>query len=167
MRLRRAAALAALALTALLAAACGGGSPSAAPSIAPGNVQQLDAFAACMRSHGVLNFYFSNSPGTSNTSTELSIMGHYVPGVNPQTAHFGAAMKACKHLLPGGGAGKMTRQQINSMVKFAACMRLHGFPDYPDPVVQNGRVAEKPLPSDIDTGSAQFQAAQQTCNANS
>ncbi len=169
MRPLRAAAAAALALTTLLAAACGGGSPSAAPgaSPGPGNVQQLDAFAKCMRDHGVTDFYFANSPGTSNTATELSIMGHYVPGVNPQTAQFRAAMKTCKHLLPGGGPHKMTRQQIESQVKFAACMRSHGFPDYPDPDVQNGMVVTQPLPSDIDTSSAQFQAAQQTCSTNS
>ena len=58
----------------------------------------------------------------------------------------------------------MTRQQINNLVKFAACMRAHGYPDYPDPVVQNGSVEEQPLPSSIDTSSAQFQAAQQTCS---
>jgi hypothetical protein len=156
---------AALAGAALLAAGCGGGSPAAAPSPAPGNVQQLDVFAACMRGHGVLNFYFSSSPGTSNSSTVLSVMGHYVTGVNPQTSQFGAAMKSCKHLLPGGGPHQMTRQQINSQVKFAACMRSHGYPDYPDPVVQNGGVEEQPLPSNIDTISAQFQTAQQTCSS--
>jgi hypothetical protein len=165
MRSFRAAAAAALALTAVLATACSGShTTGSGASPAPGNVQQLDAFAACMRGHGVLNFYLSNTPHTSNTSTELSIMGHYVPGVNPQTAQFGTAMKACKHLLPHFG-GQMTRQQISSLLKSAACMRAHGFPDYPDPVVQNGRVAEKPLPSDIDTSSAQFQQAQQACNA--
>jgi hypothetical protein len=168
MRSFRAAGLAALALTALLATACSGAHPAGSgASPAPGNVQQLDVFAACMRGHGVLNFYLSNSPQTSNTGNELSIMGHYVPGVNPQTAQFGAAMKACKHLLPGGGPSQMTRQQINQLVKFAACMRSHGFPAYPDPVVRNGRVAEKPLPSSLDTSSAQFQQAEQTCNSNS
>jgi hypothetical protein len=74
-------------------------------------------------------------------------------------------MKSCKHLLPGGGPHQMTRQQINNQVKFAACMRSHGYPDYPDPVVQNGGVEEQPLPSDIDTNSAQFQTAQQTCSS--
>src|ERR1700689_3177696 len=98
MRLHRTAGLVTLAMTALLAAACGG-APSAAPSPAPGDVQQLDVFAACMRGHGVLNFYFSGSPDASNSTTALSIMGHYVTGVNPQTSQFSAAMKACKHLL--------------------------------------------------------------------
>ncbi len=165
MRLRRAAAATALALTALLAAACSGAHPAGSTaSPGPGNVQQLDVFAACMRGHGVLNFYFSNAPSAADSSTAISIMGHYVTGVNPQTAQFGTAMKACKHLLPGGGPGQMTRQQINNLVKFAACMRAHGFPDYPDPIVQNGRVGEQPLPSSIDTSSAQFEAAQQKCN---
>ena len=163
---RLTAALAGAAL--LLVTACSGAHPSGSgASPAPGNVQQLDVFAACMRSHGVLNFYLSNSPHTSDTSNELSIMGHYVPGVNPQTAQFGAAMKACKHLMPGGGPPQMTRQQINNLVKFAACMRSHGYPDYPDPVVQNGGVGEQPLPSSIDTSSAQFEQAQQTCNKDS
>jgi hypothetical protein len=164
MRLRRPAA-AALALTALLATACSGAHPAGSTaSPGPGNVQQLDVFAACMRGHGVLNFYFSNAPSAADSSTAISIMGHYVTGVNPQTAQFGTAMKACKHLLPGGGPGQMTRQQINNLVKFAACMRSHGFPDYPDPVIQNGGVEEKPLPSSIDTSSARFLAAEKTCN---
>jgi hypothetical protein len=168
MRLCRAAGLAVLPLIALLAAACSG-SPSAAPSASPGpgNVQQLDVFAACMRGHGVLNFFFSNSQQARNSSTALSIMGHFVTGVNPQTSQFSTAMKACKHLLPGGGPRPMTRQQIDNLVKFAACMRSHGYPDYPDPIVRNGGVDEQPLPSSIDTNSAQFQAAQQTCGSHS
>jgi len=166
MRVRRALAAAGLAGAALLAAACSG-SPLAAPSASPGpgNVQQLDVFAACMRGHGVLNFYFSGSRSASDSSTALSIMGHYVTGVNPQTAQFSAAMKACKHLLPGGGPRPMTQRQINQMVKFAACMRAHGYPDYPDPIVQNGGIEEQPLPSSIDTSSPQFQAVQQTCSS--
>ena len=158
---------AALALTALLAAACSGAHPAGSTaSPASGNVQQLDVFAACMRGHGVLNFYFTNSR-PSNTSTALNVMGHYVTGVNPQTDQFVAAMKACKHLLPGGGPPPITQRQIDSLVKFAACMRAHGYPDYPDPIVQNGGVEQSPLPSSIDTSSAQFQAAEKTCNTSS
>ena len=158
---------AALALTALLATACSGSHPvRSGASPGSGNVQQLDVFAACMRGHGVLNFYFTNSR-PSNTSTALSVMGHYVTGVNPQTDQFVAAMKACKHLLPGGGPPPITQKQIDSLVKFAACMRSHGYPDYPDPIVQNGGVEQSPLPSSIDTSSAQFQAAEKTCNTSS
>ena len=130
MRLRRAASLAALALTALLATACGG-SPSTAPSPATGKVQQLDVFAACMRGHGVLNFYFSSSPGTSNSNTVLSIMGHYVTGVNPRTSQFGVAMKSCKHLLPGGGPSPdnaKADRQPGEIRRVHAGARLPGLP---------------------------------------
>jgi hypothetical protein len=120
-----------------------------------------------MRSHGEQNFYFSSAKnsGASPAGEELSIMGYLVPGVDPQQPPFPAAMKACKHLLPGGLGGRMTRQLIDQLVKFAACMRAHGYPGYPDPQMQNGQPVEQPLPASIDTSSPQFEAAQQTCNS--
>jgi hypothetical protein len=45
-------------------------------------------------------------------------------------------------------------------------MRAHGYPDYPDPIVRNGGV-DQSLPANIDTNSAQFQAAEKTCNTSS
>lgn len=165
--LRHAAAVAALAGAVLLAAACSGGGshPSGSPTPGQGSVQQMDRFAQCMRSHGEPNFYFSNPQSTPNPSaTVLTFMGYQVIGVDPQTAQFASAMKSCKHLLPGGGPRPVSQQQLNSMVKSAACMRAHGFPDYPDPQRgANGGVEELPLPSDIDTSSPQFLAAQKAC----
>ena len=160
--------LAVLATAALLVVACGGGSHPAGSGASPaqGRVQQLDVFAKCMRSHGLPNFYFTpQADNSSSAGDELSIMGYYVPGINPQMSLFPAAMKACKHLLPGGGPGPMTQQQINQQVKFAACMRAHGYPEYPDPELQNGHLIEQPLPASIDTSSPQFEAAQQACNS--
>jgi hypothetical protein len=50
------------------------------------------------------------------------------------------------------------------MVKSAACMRAHGFPDYPDPVRDpNGSIEVQPLPSSIDTSSPQFEATLKAC----
>jgi len=166
----RASAGAALAAVALLAAGCGGGSHGAGPSASPtqGGLQQLAAFAQCMRGHGEPGFYLENRASVPSPSPDvLSFMGYLVLGVNPQTTQFAGAMKACKHLMPGGGPHQMTQQQIEAQVKFAQCMRAHGFPDYPDPDIQNGQTIEKPLPSDIDTDSPQFEKAQNTCNANS
>ena len=141
-------------------------SASATPSATSSGSGGL-AFAACMRSHGVPNFYYSpGTPPASSSGAVLSILGHYVTGVNPRTTEFATASKACKHLLPGGGGrSAMTQQQINGLLRFAACMRAHGYPDYPDPVVQNGGVIEKPLPGDIDISSPEYQAAEKTCNA--
>lgn len=163
---RRAASVAALAVTLLPVAACGG-THSTAPQAGSGQltVQMADAFAQCMRSHGEPNFYFANPQSTPNPSaTVLSIIGYRVIGIDPQTAQFASAMKSCKHLLPGGGPPPISQKQLNSMVKSAECMRAHGFPDYPDPQRgANGGVEEQPLPSDIDTSSPQFQAAQKAC----
>lgn len=166
-RLRLARLATPLAAAVTLIAACGGGSHQGGANGGQGRVQQLDEFAQCMRSHGVLNFYYAaGTPPASSSGTVLSIMGHYVTGVNPRTTEFAAASKACKHLLPGsGGRQAMTQQQVDSLLRFAACMRAHGYPDYPDPIVQNGGVIEKPLPGGIDTSSPQYQAAEKTCNA--
>jgi hypothetical protein len=159
-----------LAAIALLAAACSGSHPAGPASPGQERVQQLDVFAHCVRSHGVPNFYLASkaaNPSAAASDSALSIMGYYVPGMGPQTPHLAAALKSCKHLLPGGGPPAMARQQIDTMLKFAACMRAHGYPGYPDPQFQNGGVVEQPLPSSIDTSSPQFQAAETTCNTRS
>jgi hypothetical protein len=152
---------------ALLAAACSGGGshPSGTATPGPDSVQRMDLFAECMRTHGEPDFYLTSRVGSPNPSaTVLSIMGYQVMGIDPQTAQFAAAMKSCKHLLPGGGGRPISQQQLNSIVKSAECMRAHGFPDYPDPErAPNGGVEELPLPSSIDTSSPQFQAAERAC----
>lgn len=155
-------------LTAGLLAACGGPqAPDATPSA--GRVQQLDIFAQCMRSHGEPDFYFvsqQNLPGSSSSQPMLSIMGEAVPGIDPGTARFQSAMTACRHLLPGGGPQPVSQKQKEQLLRAAACMRSHGFPDYPDPFFPStGGIGEKPLPASIDTSSPQFQAAQKTCGA--
>jgi hypothetical protein len=47
-------------------------------------------------------------------------------------------------------------------VKAAACMRRHGFADFPDPTFQTNNVTFN-IPSSIDTNSAQFKSAAATC----
>ncbi len=159
--------LAAVLAPALLVAACGGGSPGAEPGASPslGRAQQLAVFAKCLRSHGEPNAYISGPRNANSSATVLSIMGYTLTGVTPRSAQFTSAMKACKHLLPGGPPPPMTQQQKEQMLKAAACMRAHGYPGYPDPTFQNGGVLEQPLPASIDTTSPRFQAAQKACNA--
>jgi len=158
----------ALAAVALLAAACGGGSPGSRPAAGPGLAQQLAKFARCMRGHGEPNFYYANpqsNPSPSTTGPPLGFFGYIVPSINPNEAPFPAAMNACEHLLPGGGAApESQQQQLKGLLKFAACMRAHGFPDYPDPEVQNGGPVIGPLPASINTSSPQFQVAQKACH---
>jgi len=41
-------------------------------------------------------------------------------------------------------------------------MRAHGYPDWPDPIEVDGRVANW-IPTGVDTDSPQFLAAEKTC----
>jgi hypothetical protein len=164
---RRAAAAAVLAGAALLAGACGGGSHPGAAS--PGS-DQLTArgaglFARCMRSHGVAGFYFSRA-GSSSSNPD----GNYIQlgpwkAQDPGTPQFQAAATACSHLFPGGPAPPVTQRQKNQMLKFAACMRAHGYPGYPDPRFPGSGGVMRQQPSGIDTSSQQFQATAKACSA--
>jgi hypothetical protein len=160
---RRAVAVAALAGIALLAAACGGGGSSPAGSSAHRGqltAQNIDAFAQCMRSHGLANFYF-----TRNGSGEGVQFGPWFAQVNPNSPPFPAAMKACSHILdlPTGPPPAPTAAQMRRLIQAAACIRAHGYPNWPDPTEQNGHLVRPAPPPGIDTNSPQFQAALKAC----
>lgn len=157
-RLSRAAA-AALAVTALLTAACGG---SHAPASGPGSDQDpavaLDSFASCMRSHGVPGFHFTKTSPPPDVAS-LGIGGYYAE-YDPTPA-FETAQKACQHLYPGGMTPpRGTHQQFLKALRSAQCMRSHGYPDWPDP--DPAHLGFR-VPVSIDTNSTQFQAAAKTC----
>lgn len=174
-RLTRAVALAAaIVAIAPLAAACGSGDSSAStPTTNPAQLtaQRLDSFAACMRGHGVANFYFSRAPGTSRSALMAKYpggfvkLGQWAAPADPGSPRFQSAQKACQRLLPvhRPGAGQV-QAMLRRLVKAAACMRSHGYPAYPDPSEHGGAIARPPLPSSINTSSPQFQAALKKCN---
>jgi hypothetical protein len=152
----------------LLAAGCGGSAkPAASSSPGPFSVQKMDSFAACMRGHGVLNFYFSaKSSIPDSDGMVLSFGGFQVTGVNPQTAQFQSAMKTCRHILgirPPSQA--VQRKQFEQALKQAACMRTHGYPSWPDPSVgPNGQgLMFGGPPAGVDTNSPQFLRAAKAC----
>lgn len=162
---------AAVAAIALLAAGCGGGSgtPDASSSPGPFSVQKMDSFAACMRSHGVQNFYFSarsSNPSPGSNGAVLSFGGFQVTGVNPQSAQFQSAMKSCRHVLgirPPSQA--VQHKQFDQALKQAACMRSHGYPGWPDPSEgPNGQgIMIAGPPAGVDTNSPQFLKAAKVC----
>ncbi|MGB6454189.1 MAG: hypothetical protein WBH47_06815 [Streptosporangiaceae bacterium] len=169
-RLGRAVALvAALAVSGLLAAACGGGSSHAGSAPSPGEnlAVGLDSFASCMRSHGVPGFHFTRQSDPTSLPANAAVVevgfhGYYAQ-FDPDSPAFQAAQKTCEHLLPfsggltGTGTGG-THQQFLQALKVVACMRSHGYPDWPDPI--NNHVM---FPANVDTHSAQFQASAKTC----
>lgn len=165
-RLRAVVLAGALAGTGLLAAACGGGSHPAGPgaSSPPGLAQALDAYAHCMHGHGLPGLYITRAPSSPNPGTTLMIFhGFAIEGADPGSPEFQSAQNACQRLLPHGTppTGTELHQQFISALKSARCMRSHGYPDWPDPEVVNGRVGFPT--SGVDVNAPQFQSAAKTC----
>jgi len=158
-RLRRAGlAAAVLALTGLLATACGGGS-SHARAGGGSSVQAALAYARCMRAHGVPGFPDPDSNGHFN--------------VDPQSASSQetAADHVCHHLLNGGrqAPAGAQQQQLRQVLRYAQCMRAHGVPNFPDPQTSNGGIGQHAgigldLGS-INVHSPQFQSADHACHS--
>jgi hypothetical protein len=146
-RLRRTGLIvAALLAIVLLATACAGGSngsgvagqgasstPSASPSGDTGNADL--AYAQCMRDHGISDFP-DPQPGGGAIQFE--------PGsdLDPNNPQFKAADDACKSLLPPPSSSVWTPspQELEQLVRFAACMRAHGA-DVSDPDPTTGDMA--------------------------
>ena len=155
------AALAAVVAGAALAtAACGGGSPAA--SATPGSqayYQDAVAYAQCMRSHG--------EPGFPDPQPNGNFL---IKG--PKDAFSGAQMnsasKACQHLLPKTPplTAAQQRHLVAQALRFVACMRTHGIPGMPDPIVNSGGIEMKiggPSGSGPAPGSPVLRAAMQAC----
>jgi hypothetical protein len=161
------------------AAACGGGSgtdPSA--SRGSNSADKAVAYADCMRAHGVTNYPDPGSSGISNAGT----------GIDFGSATFQSARAKCSKLSPMPPIDThATEQQIRQAVESATCMRDHGFPSFPDPIVTSTPPAPPPgppstgsgtpgtteygdgilfkVPISIDVSSAAFQAAAKACNS--
>jgi hypothetical protein len=160
--------LVALASTSMLAA-CGG---SSKPKTASSQASAFVSFSKCMRAHGLPNF-----PDPTGHGIELGASS----GVNPRSPAFQAAQKACTKLLPEGGpqGHKASEQQIRTATATAECMRRHGVPNFPDPIIsQESPSAFSPseysevnagggiiiaIPKAIDTSSPAFHKAAKAC----
>jgi hypothetical protein len=165
-------ALAAAVGLSLLAAACGGSAGSGVAQI--GSTQTtttssssssgspsdrrgiLVAFSACMRNHGVPNFPDPKAVGHGFGLTIGKGMG-----VDPDSPQFKDAEKVCKKLLPNGGTPTAQEQakQLQQALTYAACIRAHGVPDYPDPKARSGGGIEMGEAPD----SPRFKTAQKAC----
>ena len=166
--LRWTAALAGLAIVAVLAAACGSGAPPAgsATSAAADVSVTLGKLVQCLHTHGERGVYLSHAPASPNPGSTLLIFhGFAVQGADPGSAQFAPAMQACQHLLPHGTppSAAELHQAFLQGLKAARCMRSHGYPTWPDPTQQYGYNTQPLPPADIDTSSAQFQAAAKAC----
>ena len=178
--------VAVLASVALLVAGCGGSSSSpgvahlltstSSDSPASGNSssspeessasaqQKMVKFSQCMRTHGEPEFPEPSEGG-------IHIQNHNGHGPNPESSRFQAAEKACSKYAPSKVAPSPAEQakMQEGALKFSACMRSHGVPNFPDPEFHSGgggvRVRIGGKASGIDPNSPQFKAAQKACQS--
>ena len=121
-------------------------------------------FSQCMRTHGEPEFPEPSEGG-------IHIQNHNGHGPNPESSRFRAAEKACSKYAPSKVAPSPAEQARlqEGALKFSACMRSHGVPNFPDPEFHSGgggvRVRIGGKGSGIDPNSPQFKAAQKTCQS--
>jgi hypothetical protein len=148
--------MAVLAAVALLTAACGGSADTAGSSGAgQGRLAQALAFAHCMRSHGAPNFPDPIADGSGSFVKKPVLESTF--NAPP------SARAACAHLLPKAALGLTAAQQEQHQrqeLKFAACMRRNGFPQFPDG--WSGNVGQL-VSAHIDPNSPQLNAALTKC----
>jgi hypothetical protein len=173
--------LVALAILAVTAAGCG--SKPATPGVAQvattttatttttssqgGTLQSKEEgaikYSSCMRANGVPRF---PDPVRSGEGMSLSLDPRN--GVDPDSPKFQAAEKKCEKLLPGGKGGERNSAKVAAaqaqMLRFSACMRSHGVPDFPDPPFSGGgaklRLNKR---GGLNPRSPVFQAAEKAC----
>lgn len=151
-RSRIAAAFTVVACAAMLAG-CGGGS-SPGTSGESSAYAKAEAYARCMRSHGVPGF-----PDPDAQGRFPPVQGN---GVRQAVQ---SAENACQGVRPGGAQGGKQQQQgrQTQALNFSKCMRAHGIPNFPDPSASNGGMGYNM--AGVDTHSPQYQSAQQACRS--
>jgi hypothetical protein len=128
-----------------------------------------------MREHGVPDF---PDPGSGGTVPKTSAQQ-----LGVSSSQYSAAQRGCQHLLPAPTTGSLqdqahqcaaagdcppalVQQLLTAELKFARCMRSHGFPKFPDPTTgsQGGPYfAWSISETGMDPHSAQFEAKEAEC----
>jgi hypothetical protein len=150
--------LAVLGIVVLAACSSSGTTSASAGSSTSTAYQKALAYAQCIRAHGIPDYPDPNSQGQFIVQNGASAP----PSVSPAVA--GAAAAACQKLLPPSmalGPSQASPGSNDQALRFSACMRSHGEPDFPDPAA-NGSFT---LPSGMDAESPQFQRAANACQS--
>jgi hypothetical protein len=154
--------LAALAMVALIGAAC---SDEPAENASAGNTnagqEQAVKFAECMRDNGVTEF---PDPGASGRLTIDGVLNG--SSLDPSSAAWQNAIAACKDLQPPGFTGdeEVTAEEQETRLEFAQCIRDNGVEDFPDPAPNGPLVDTTRIPSSATEGGMTIlNAAMQKC----
>jgi hypothetical protein len=126
--------------------------------------EALQAFAECMREHGVEDFPDPQIGEDGGLQIAPPAGG---PGDADRETQ-DAAIEACQDLLPQdlgpGEEGPSAEDQAaleDAMLAYAQCMRDHGI-DFPDPEFSGGGVIQQG--GNVDPSDPAFQDADQACN---
>jgi hypothetical protein len=133
---------------------------SSSTSSASAQVSEALAFARCMRSKGVTNFPDPNANGEFNKVTMSQL--------STSNSRYQTATQSCAHLFPGisgKSPSQVLAQQIaNDEAKFVRCMRSHGVSNWPNPVLEQGRLVFNSQAVGIDPTSPRIAAKMQACD---
>ena len=167
-------AAAAITSVALLAAGCGGISPTTTTtgSVA-GNTPPKDIagsayrYSACMRNHGATNFPDPKVHISSNGgSTQVAVM---IPAGAANSPQFKAARTACQGILPAPSKSDLAQQAHDQLVhkedllSFTRCIRNHGINGFPDPDSQGQMSLAQVQAAGIDLTAPNVKAAALAC----
>jgi hypothetical protein len=130
----------------------------------------LVKFSACMRSHGVPDF---PDPSTTETPNSFGIDGYNFnlpANLSLQSPAYVAANQVCSNIIGGGGGGPARNPAFAARAKrsglaHAVCMRQHGVPNFPDPIIHisGAGVTATSGGRGLDPQSPAFQRAQKIC----
>jgi hypothetical protein len=157
-------ALATLAGLSLVVCACGGSTGNHLAQVPATtlttNAERVLAFSGCVREHGVTNYPDPDGNG------HLPASGKQIARSSPK---FPAAEGACMHILQSGDAAETQgdKQKLAFALKVARCMRLRGFPNYPDPTTSSASSQGSGTRFEgtgIDTKSPRFQTTETACD---
>ena len=89
--------------------------------------------------------------------------GYRTTGIDPNSAAFQGALKACKALpSPWNSTGQqLSPAQQQAWLTWAQCIRAHGVPDFPDPTFSGMEVHD----AGIGSSSPQLQSAMDACKS--
>jgi hypothetical protein len=173
---RTASLIAVVALAGTLITACGSSpKPSASNGNSGPSFKKLTADAykqsVCMRDHGVTNF---PDPTVVSNSHQQMIGIHITPGI-ANSPSFKHAQKACAHLMPAPQGGNTSngpsaaeqKAHTDGLLAFAACMRTHGFPRFPDPNGQGQLTPQMLSKAGVSLQQPAVRPAANTCTASS
>jgi hypothetical protein len=104
--------------------------------------------------------------GGSGSANAVAHLGATTTTTSATTSGAGAAAGAGagasgSSAAPAGG-GPNPEKIGADLMKFSACMRSHGVPNFPNPVISNNSVSLQITPA-VSKGSPQFQHASQSC----